>query len=79
MVYSCVLPAAKRAWVDVAVVGVKGPIGETGSRWRAARRAMTAPAIDNVLAWFGHGTHAGRPPIILNLGVLAPAGTSTYP
>jgi len=36
------------------------------------RRAMTALAVDNVLALFGHGPHAGRPPTILNPNVLAP-------
>lgn len=34
------------------------------------RRAMTALAVDNVLAMFGHGPHAGRPPTILNPSVL---------
>ncbi len=34
------------------------------------RRAMTALAVDNVLALFGHGPHAGRPPTILNPNVL---------
>ncbi len=34
------------------------------------RRAMTAVAVDNVLAMFGHGPHAGRPPNILNPNVL---------
>lgn len=34
------------------------------------RRAMTAVAVDNVLALFGHGPHAGRPPNILNPNVL---------
>lgn len=42
-----------------------------------ARRAMTALAVDNVMAFFGHGTHAGRPPTILNPSVLATAGTAT--
>ncbi|MEO8747891.1 MAG: D-glycerate dehydrogenase [Rhodanobacter sp.] len=36
-----------------------------------ARRAMTALAVDNVLAFFGHGPDAGRPPSILNPEVLA--------
>lgn len=44
-----------------------------------ARRAMTALAVDNVLAFFGHGPHAGRPPTILNPTVLAAAGTITHP
>ncbi|EIM00288.1 2-hydroxyacid dehydrogenase [Rhodanobacter denitrificans] len=35
------------------------------------RRAMTALAVDNVLALFGHGPRAGRPPTILNPNVLA--------
>jgi gluconate 2-dehydrogenase len=35
------------------------------------RRAMTAMAVDNVLALFGHGPHAGRPPSLLNPEVLA--------
>jgi len=35
------------------------------------RRAMTALAVDNVLALFGHGEHAGHPPSLLNPGVLA--------
>ena len=35
------------------------------------RRAMTALAVENVLALFGHGPHAGRPPTILNPNVLA--------
>jgi len=34
------------------------------------RRAMAALAVDNVLARFGHGPHAGRPPTILNPNVL---------
>ena len=34
------------------------------------RRAMTTVAVDNVLAMFGHGPHAGRPPNILNPNVL---------
>ncbi|TAL91734.1 MAG: hydroxyacid dehydrogenase [Rhodanobacter sp.] len=34
------------------------------------RRAMTSVAVDNVLAMFGHGLHAGRPPDILNPNVL---------
>ncbi len=38
------------------------------------RRAMTAMAVDNVLALFGHGPHAGRPPSILNPDVLADCG-----
>jgi gluconate 2-dehydrogenase len=35
------------------------------------RRAMTSMAVDNVLALFGHGPHAGRPPSLLNPEVLA--------
>jgi len=35
------------------------------------RRAMTAMAVDNVLALFGHGPHAGHPPSLLNPQVLA--------
>jgi glyoxylate/hydroxypyruvate/2-ketogluconate reductase len=35
------------------------------------RRAMTALAVDNVLALFGHGPDAGHPPSLLNPGVLA--------
>jgi gluconate 2-dehydrogenase len=34
------------------------------------RRAMTSVAVDNVLAMFGHGPHARRPPNILNPNVL---------
>jgi gluconate 2-dehydrogenase len=34
------------------------------------RRAMTSVAVDNVLAMFGHGPHAGRPPNIVNPNVL---------
>lgn len=45
----------------------------------ATRRAMTALAIDNVLAAFGHGPHAGRPPTILNPAVLAAADTTHHP
>ncbi len=44
-----------------------------------ARRAMTALAVDNVLACFGHGAHAGRPPGILNPEVLVAAGAVTHP
>lgn len=44
-----------------------------------ARRAMTALAVDNVLALFGHGPHAGRPPTILNPTVLAAAGPVIHP
>ena len=34
------------------------------------RRAMTSVAVDNVLAMFGHGPHAGHPPNLLNPNVL---------
>ncbi|MBB6186711.1 D-glycerate dehydrogenase [Rhodanobacter sp. MP7CTX1] len=44
-----------------------------------ARRAMTALAVDNVMAFFGHGPHAGRPPTILNPTVLATANPPTQP
>lgn len=37
---------------------------------QGTRRAMTAVAVDNVLALFGHGPHAGKPPNILNPNVL---------
>ncbi|MBD8871638.1 D-glycerate dehydrogenase [Rhodanobacter sp. DHB23] len=37
------------------------------------RRAMTAVAVDNVLALFGHGPHAGHPPNLLNPEALAAA------
>ncbi|QWT21149.1 D-glycerate dehydrogenase [Bacillus sp. NP157] len=40
---------------------------------RDTRRDMAALAVDNVLAAFGHGPHAGQPPSILNPGVLADA------
>ncbi len=39
----------------------------------ATRRAMTATAADNVLAFFGHGEHAGKPPNLLNPEVLKPS------
>ncbi len=35
------------------------------------RRAMTDLAVDNVLALFGHGAHAGHPPNLLNPEALA--------
>jgi gluconate 2-dehydrogenase len=38
------------------------------------RRAVTATAVDNVPAAFGHGQHAGRPPSILNPQVLSVDG-----
>ncbi|MBB3229003.1 gluconate 2-dehydrogenase [Luteibacter sp. Sphag1AF] len=38
---------------------------------RDTRRGMAALAVDNVLAAFGQGPHAGRPPSLLNPGVLA--------
>jgi gluconate 2-dehydrogenase len=44
-----------------------------------ARRAMTALAVDNVMAFFGHGPHAGRPPTILNPTVLAAVSPATHP
>lgn len=37
------------------------------------RRAMTATAADNVLAFFGFGEHAGKPPNLLNPDVLKPS------
>jgi glyoxylate/hydroxypyruvate/2-ketogluconate reductase len=43
-----------------------------------ARRAMTALAVDNVMAFFGHGPHAGRPPTILNPTVLAAASPAYH-
>lgn len=43
------------------------------------RRAMTAVAVDNVLACFGFGPHAGRPPNLLNATALAAAGVSFSP
>jgi len=44
-----------------------------------ARRAMTALAVDNVMAFFGHGPHAGHPPTILNPTVLATASHTPTP
>lgn len=44
-----------------------------------ARRAMTALAVDNVMAFFGYGPHAGRPPTILNPAVLASASPIPNP
>lgn len=46
---------------------------------RDTRRDMAALAVDNVLAAFGHGPHAGRPPSILNPGVLADASRPLIP
>jgi glyoxylate/hydroxypyruvate/2-ketogluconate reductase len=46
---------------------------------RDTRRDMAALAVDNVLAAFGHGPHAGRPPTILNPGVLADASGPDFP
>ncbi|MEW9623120.1 2-hydroxyacid dehydrogenase [Rhodanobacter geophilus] len=43
------------------------------------RRAMTAVAVDNVLAFFGHGPHAGHPPNLLNPEALAAAGVALPP
>ena len=40
---------------------------------RDTRRDMASLAVDNVLAAFGQGPHAGQPPTILNPGVLADA------
>ena len=42
------------------------------------RRAMAATAVDNVLAYFGHGPHAGHPPNLLNPAALA-AARAPYP
>lgn len=43
----------------------------------ATRRAMTAAAVDNVLALFGHGPHAGHPPDLLNPAVLTAIRSGT--
>ena len=43
------------------------------------RRAMTAVAVDNVLALFGHGPHAGHPPNLLNPEALVAAGAPFPP
>lgn len=43
------------------------------------RRAMAAVAVDNVLACFGFGAHAGRPPNLVNPTALAAAGVSFPP
>lgn len=43
------------------------------------RRAMTAVAVDNVLALFGHGPHAGHPPNLLNPEALAVARAPLSP
>lgn len=45
----------------------------------ATRRAMTAMSVDSVLAWFGHGPHAGHPPNLLNPEVLASRGQGAPP
>lgn len=37
------------------------------------RRAMAATAAENVLAFFGHGEHAGKPPNLLNPEILKPS------
>lgn len=42
------------------------------------RRAMAAAAVDNVLACFGFGPNAGKPPNLLNADALAAAGV-TFP
>jgi Lactate dehydrogenase and related dehydrogenases len=42
------------------------------------RSAMATVAVDNVLACFGHGPHAGHPPNLLNPEALAAAGV-TFP
>lgn len=44
-----------------------------------ARRAMTALAVDNVMACFGHGPHAGKPPNILNPAVLSADTGNLHP
>ncbi|KRE94989.1 D-glycerate dehydrogenase [Frateuria sp. Soil773] len=43
------------------------------------RRAMTAVAVDNVLALFGHGPHAGHPPNLLNPEALAVVARAPFP
>jgi gluconate 2-dehydrogenase len=43
-----------------------------------ARRAMTSLAVDNVIAMFGYGPHAGRPPTLLNPSVLASSSSSSH-
>lgn len=43
------------------------------SSTRGARRAMAAAAVDNVLALFGHGPHAGKPPNLVNPEALTSA------
>ena len=42
------------------------------------RRAMTALAVDNVIAMFGFGPQAGRPPTLLNPLVLASSRTDNH-
>ncbi|MGH8147345.1 MAG: 2-hydroxyacid dehydrogenase [Rhodanobacteraceae bacterium] len=37
----------------------------------STRRAMVAVAVDNVMAFFGFGTHAGQPPNLLNPDLLS--------
>ncbi len=43
-----------------------------------ARRGMTALAVDNVMAMFGYGPHAGRPPTLLNPSVLVPSAPDSH-
>ncbi|HEY0198627.1 MAG TPA: D-glycerate dehydrogenase [Rhodanobacter sp.] len=42
------------------------------------RRAMTALAVDNVIAMFGFGPQAGRPPTLLNPSVLVSSGSDSH-
>src|SRR5699024_6706891 len=56
-------PALNPALLDLENV-VLAP--HVASSTRGTRRTMTATAVDNVLAFFGHGPHAGKPPNLLN-------------
>jgi gluconate 2-dehydrogenase len=52
-------PAVHRALLALDNVVLSPHIASASGR---TRRAMAALAIDNVLAFFGHGAHAGHPP-----------------
>jgi len=58
-------PALNPALLDLENVVLTPHVA---SSTRGTRRAMVATAVDNVLAFFGHGPHAGKPPNLLNPG-----------
>ena len=75
-----VIEVARAARFDPSAAGRPSDAQASGphiaSAMTGTRHAMAATAVANVLAAFGHGPLVGQPSKLLNVAVLAAAGTA---